>query len=300
MKEKVMKTEDVIAHEFACGAATTLTLFSLPQENEQHYSLRKTEEASRFGKGACRTWNPHATTAPGLKDSRREWWNRTLQNWQFNVKEITMKTLSTVAMITVLALCSVHLAATTVTAGYIQAFEQYNAGNFALSGSGFSMSGSFSTYGFGAIRPGDLGAGARVPVWGSALGNDFLGGSATVGGNSYPAVNWGDLDAHHGSIFNLVGPDITLGSTAGTYYSTFSFTGELCGTTRGSLGDCTANFPVLSGSGIVKLDVVDSPIHGLLQVRSVTYEFVTPEPSTLALLGPATVGLAAVRRRLMK
>lgn len=205
--------------------------------------------------------------------------------------------IAVLAAIAILSLCP-SLAANTVTSGYIGVLGGVYAGSFSLTGPGFSAQGSFDAFNFTAINYFGVAPESVVSIYGTVWGNDFRNGSANIGGNVFPNVTWGDFFAQGPSFFELNGPGIHLGSTAGTYYGTFDFfIGSLCGTLGNEIpAPCVADLPGLGGSGIVSLGV--SSAEGSLWIDSVTYEFTTPEPGTLALLGSAVVAAsAAVRRR---
>ena len=202
------------------------------------------------------------------------------------------------AWMAVLVLLTTYLGASTITAGYIDVPYSGYPGTFSLSGSGFTVDGRFYPDGgvWEALYCRGCAPGTPVGVYGTQLGNDFSGGSATIWGHFFPSVNWGDFYAAGPSEFLLNGPDIVLGSGAGTYRGTFSFGGLLCGTDPQVFeipNPCIVNLG-MNGTGIVSIDV--SEVNGLLMVDRVTYAFTTPEPSTLALLGSAVLGFGAAFR----
>lgn len=186
------------------------------------------------------------------------------------------------------ALCPLLASATVVTGGTITTSGPFNLADFNFSGSGFSVSGQFLDYGGWANCTPCI-PGVKLDVNGSVVGNDFLNGSGTVGTTSFDPVYYGDMDqAYPGSsVFNVSGPAITLAGP-GTYYSTFSFNGSLCGTNGGPefAHPCLVNLPGLTGSGIVEATATLE--NGYLYVRNAVYTFTaTPEPRTwmLALIG---------------
>jgi hypothetical protein len=116
---------------------------------------------------------------------------------------------------------------------------------------------------------------STISVDGLVEGNDFLGGTASLGvpqTTYYPSVNWGSLSAAGPSRFTVTGPDITGVVSPGNYVSTFSFTGALCGVIVPF--QCAVNLPnlVSSGTGIVYVIVGRNAI-GQLYETSVTYTF---------------------------
>lgn len=114
-----------------------------------------------------------------------------------------------------------------------------------------------------------------------------------------PTDGSGFASASFGDIRNLVftGP--------GTYFSTFTYSGEF----RGVLGTnpggtclqmqmCSDFF--FSGSGTLRYDVVPFPnLPGSLEISKATFTFTAPEPTTTSLLLIAFAGLAVLglRRR---
>jgi hypothetical protein len=200
------------------------------------------------------------------------------------------------AWLVVLISFSAYLGASTVTAGYIQA-TSLGAGAFALSGSGFTADGRFDVGAFPVFSCNGCAPGTSLRISAFELGNDFRNGSATIGGQYYPNVIWGDLYAEGPSVFQIFGPDIVLNKGAGTYLGTFSFAGSLCGVDPNvsAIPDPCIVQLGLGGTGIVSVDVSEAV--ELLWVDQVTYTFVTPEPGTLALLGSAILGLGAAFRR---
>ena len=206
--------------------------------------------------------------------------------------------LAIIGTVAILSFCP-SLAANTVTSGYIEVLGGVYAGSFSLAGSGFSADGGFDVFNFSAL--GGVAPGSVVGIHGGVWGNDFRNGSATIGGTYFPNVIWGDLNAQGPSFFEVNGPGIRLGNTAGTYYGTFNFfIGSLCGTLGNEVpAPCVADLPGLGGSGVVSLDVRSAV--GYLWIDRVNYTFTTPEPATLALLGPAILASgAALRRRWIK
>jgi len=141
---------------------------------------------------------------------------------------------------------------------------------------------------------------------GKVVDTDFSWGSATVGGQYYPSLNWGGgWGPLPPTLFDIVGPAIALNHGFGTYSGKFYMNGSLCGIT-GSQGPCEVSVPRLVGGGIVSFDYTALPGQpGFGEVQSATYTFTspysTPEPASLLLLGSGVLGLAGlVRRKMMR
>ncbi|HEY4899793.1 MAG TPA: PEP-CTERM sorting domain-containing protein [Terriglobales bacterium] len=196
-----------------------------------------------------------------------------------------------------------------VTSGYICCMDlsnSYNAAFFELSGSGFDVTGSFEDPGGGqhwgvgycyTCQPG-----TSLGVWGSTGGQDFNGGTATIGSIPYSNVWWWNPFAWNlYSEFHITGPPLPL-TGPGTFRGTFSFTGFLCGTFTDTDTSCIINLPSLTGNGIVTVDVipsVDGNGQPALMVSKAGYTF-TPEPASWLLFGSGALGLAAaLQRKLM-
>lgn len=202
--------------------------------------------------------------------------------------------------------CSTQLfGAEVVTSGYIcclNPYSNYNSAAFELSGVGFDVTGSFENPGGPFWGPGDCVhclPGTSIPVSGSAGGDNFNPGTATIGNTYYPFMNWWDGYIETlGSDFYVTGPTILL-TGPGTFRGTFSFRGSMCGTITGSETSCVVALPSLTGSGIVTVDV--APIVGspYLIVTQADYTF-APEPASLLLFcsGLLTAALG-IRRRWM-
>jgi hypothetical protein len=253
------------------------------------------KSSSEFRDPDLPLWAGPSQTQIGWHQSARRLW--AIEYPRIEVSRMTRsKAFFGIAiMIPILALCP-HLVASTVTSGYIEVLGGVYAGSFSLTGPGFSADGAFDVFNFSALNYGPVSPGSQISIYGNASGNDFRNGSATIGGTYFPYVIWGDLFAQGPSFFELNGPVIPLGFTAGTYYGTFDFfIGSLCGTLGNELpAPCVADLPGLGGSGVVSVDV-SSPV-GYLWIDRVTYTFTTPEPATLALLPPALLAAGAALR----
>lgn len=169
-------------------------------------------------------------------------------------------------------------------------------GFFSLTGDGFTVGGTLVSGNWEATRCFPCAAGASLGVNGTLVGLDFYPfGSATIGGDVFPSLNWGNINAAGPSEFQITGTPVTV-SGPGLYRAPFSFTGALCGTTSSSsLGSpCVASLPSLTGSGMVEVALKAQP-EGLLTLDHATYSF-TPEPNLAAAL-LAAFGLGAVLRR---
>lgn len=185
-------------------------------------------------------------------------------------------------------ICVPNLSGSVITSGFIDLPSFDSSATFSLSGSGFAVGGFFAgppltpwlvISDCQPCSPGD-----SLPVSGIVVGNDF-------------GPPWGDLDAAGPSVFTVTGIPIIL-SGPGTYTSSFSFTGSLCGTsTAGPAPDpCTVNLPVLTGSGQVSVTIVQFP--DFLESVSATYTFTTPEPSTVVLTAIAALIFLTRRQKL--
>ena len=179
----------------------------------------------------------------------------------------------------------------------------FSNGSFTLSGSDFTASGGFSESGLAPLlcRPTcgvlDLEA-ANGKGFVSPL--DFSGGTATVGGSTFPTLSWAAVGPLGFSRFYITGPDIVV-SGPGTYVGTFSFTGSLCGGSKSANNgghECFVNLPQLTGSGIVT-DVIEAYPNGQLHEVDLTFTFVAPEPSSFVLVGTAGL-IFFLRRRTLK
>jgi hypothetical protein len=185
--------------------------------------------------------------------------------------------------------------ASAITSGSITISGLGPSGNFNFSGPGFAASGLFANGNWGPVLCSPCAPGTVLSVNGTQAGNDFFSGSATIGATTF-AVNWGDLNAAGPSIFNIVGFSFILNAGAtGTYYSSFTFTGSLCGTQGGTFPyPCVANLTSLTGFGTVDVNI--AALDGLLRYTSATYTFGTPEPSSWLLVSSGIVAILGRRR----
>ena len=210
-----------------------------------------------------------------------------------------MRTMTLVFVLVCCSVCSMPLFGELVTGGSIQITGALPSGIFTLSGTSFNATGNFSIGNWGATQCNPCVENTVLGVYGYESGNDLGNGTATINGNTFPYVTWGDLNAHGPSIFMITGPSIVLSKGAGTYVSTFSFTGSLCGTIDPS-GVCAASLPSLTGSGQVDVQIESFISNGqdVLEYTQASYTFLpTPEPGSFLLLGSGVLGLAAVIRR---
>lgn len=189
------------------------------------------------------------------------------------------------------------LSGAAITSGSITITGSLPSGSFNFSGDGFAAAGTFSLGSWGPLSCNPCAPGSALSVTGLQSGNDFGSGSATIGGTLYN-VNWGGLNAAGPSNFQLSGAPILLDQGPGTYTGAFDFVGELCGVSSSGIPQpCIASLPSLTGSGLVSINVIAIPDHGILQYTSATYLFSVPEPSTLALTFPAGLLLLYGARR---
>ena len=135
-------------------------------------------------------------------------------------------------------------------------------------------------------------SGAAIGVGGFFAGSSILGG-ATLNGTFYPIV---------GGAFTLSGPTIIVPNSTSnlTLTSPFAFSGNM----RLCPSDCGFDPPfftvdlVGSGTATLNLQVLFLPNgNPIFQFESVTYDFQTPEPMSILLLGGGLLGLAVKLRR---
>lgn len=180
--------------------------------------------------------------------------------------------------------------ATVITGGAITIKPFFSNNTFNFSGPGFSVSGGVDDGNWGVAFCAPCSPGSTLGVNGLVNGSDFESGNATVGATNFASIHWADDFAVRGSEFFVVGPPITLDAGAGTYHSTFSLTGSLCGTTSQESDPkaCLVDLNPLTGSGVVDVTYTANPAAGALEFSSAVYTFTaTPESQTwiLALLG---------------
>ena len=198
-----------------------------------------------------------------------------------------------------------------ITSGSIYAHNPaLPMGDFSLSGSDFTVEGPliyglwgpFSSCG---LCPLDTTMSVNATIFGY---DNFLGGSATIAGVTYPHLEWasffanGPLDT---SRVQITGPPILLNAGPGRYNSTFSLRGRLCGRESPIFPNEPCSVVLdLSGSGEVAVDVglqispPGSPVPPLLHVDQVTYTFVPESPTiTMTAFAMALLVFAATRSR---
>ena len=164
-----------------------------------------------------------------------------------------------------------------ITSGSLQVAPAFDTiGVWTLSGSGFTATGYlYVNFWNGLCSYCSFGSMLNLSEWVSGL--DFGSGSATVGGQTYPSLNWGTgWGPLPPTLFAIVGPTITLNHGFGTYSGKFYMNGSLCGVT-GFEGPCDVSVPRLVGGGVVTFDftpLANQP--GFGEVQSATYTFTTP------------------------
>ncbi|HJP91223.1 MAG TPA: PEP-CTERM sorting domain-containing protein [Pyrinomonadaceae bacterium] len=136
-------------------------------------------------------------------------------------------------------------------------------------------------------------SGAAIDLGGFFAGSSTIGGSATINGTSYPIV---------GGTFILSAPTIIVPNSTSnlTLTSPFVFSGDmhLCPSNCGNSPPFFTVDLVGSGTATLNLQVFFlSNGNPIFQFKSVTYDFQTPEPMSILLLGGGLVGLAAELRR---
>ena len=206
-----------------------------------------------------------------------------------------MKLLRSLALLAVLPVLA---SASVITSGTITLRGVLPSGRFDLSGSDFTVAGTFIGGFLDVSCTGCHDVGSLMHVDAFVVGNAFnVFGTATIGGTNFTDLEFGGLNAGGPSIFDVAGPAIPLTTGAGTYYGTFTFHGSLCGTeTSPHHGpNCLVEFPDLTGSGIIMVNIIAEP-EGTLTYRGATYTF-TPEPGTWMLVSGGIAGILAVRRR---
>jgi PEP-CTERM motif len=135
-------------------------------------------------------------------------------------------------------------------------------------------------------------SGDAISVGGFFAGSSILGG-ATLNGTFYPIV---------GGTLILTGPTIIVPNSTSdlTLTSPFVFSGDLrlC---PSNCGNSPPFFTVdLVGSGTATLNLqmfVLTNGNRIFQFKSITYDFQTPEPMSILLLGGGLLGLAVKLRR---
>jgi len=200
------------------------------------------------------------------------------------------------------ALSPLLASGTAITSGTITV--RLTTGTFNFSGPDFSVSGVFADGNWDEAtcrscqQPGGV-----MGVNGGVSGTDFAPGSATVDATSFPFIPWGStayiLQPEGVSRFDVSGPAITLDAGPGTYHSTFTFGGSLCGVVShdplGRPQPCDVDLRGLTGSGIVDVNINSGG--GKLNFTSAVYTF-TPEPQTWMLALAGIVAVLGWRRKI--
>jgi hypothetical protein len=127
--------------------------------------------------------------------------------------------------------------------------------------------------------------------------NDFGSGSVVLGDTLDPNVLWSAANQQGLSLLQtLATPVIFTGP--GTFYGSFTFTGDLCGHPYGILGgECTYVLPAMTGSGLYSVSVAQRPFSSDLYVENVTMTFGTPEAATFWSFAGGLLLLGALRSR---
>lgn len=180
-----------------------------------------------------------------------------------------------------------------ITSGTIVSGTGETGGNYFLQGENFSL----SFYGYGGLRRFSVPVGTTIS--GSYWTNDFGGASGTVDGVSYPLLRITAMEMPGYSTLQVSVVPLTI-TGAGTFYSTFELTGQICGyLLSGPSRPCDVLLPNLTGSGLYTVTTrqIDNP-DGTSYVERVkaTYTFGIPEPATGWMIA-AGLGLIAVGRR---
>ncbi len=177
-----------------------------------------------------------------------------------------------------LCFCSHQLPAANVTSGYIQVFHNPDGETFQnLSGTGFTVSGLFQDEGVAEFAMcTECPVGFSLDVSGFIFGGEeFNGGSATIGSQHFPAVDWGSMFAPIYSYINIKGGPPIILTGPGVYTTTFSFTGGFCGMVNELYGPCDVNLPVLVGVGTATVNISQNPDGSFNTVWS-RYTFTPP------------------------
>lgn len=216
--------------------------------------------------------------------------------------KLLTKSIGKALLLVSFAATAANLSGAVITSGNISLPSFLTSGAFALSGSNFTVNGSFDPPALSAwaiinsCHP--CSSGFSLSVGGQSVGLSFHAGSGTVGATT-ASVLWGDIFAATGSSFAVQGPPITV-TGPGSYTSSFTFTGFLCGTA--GVGPepraCVLDLPVLTGSGQVSVNVVQD-FGSLLRTEAAVYTFNTvPEPSTVVVAAPVVLILLLSRKKL--
>jgi|SRR5271165_351173 len=206
--------------------------------------------------------------------------SNTLTHDNIRAKRLTgrhSKTIILVFCLACLCLCSAQLFAQNTVNGYI--LISGSNGSFELSGNnGFTVFGNFGGWPL-SIQPGSP---PTLSVGGSASQAGFGPGAAIIGANSYAVASISWDNPNNGpptSQFNVTGGTIPV-NAPGTYNTTFSMTGSLCGMYTGRTPLCDIALPNMSGSGMVTVDIGQYS-NGSLYTQQATYNFCVPPPSDM-------------------